>query len=192
MAFSADGKLLFVGGLDQIDVYDVTMDPPELTGSIPMEGADINNIATLPCSAATSESVIKVAVDIKPGSCPNPLNVKSKGILPVAIPGTDDVDVTQIDPDSILLAGLPPLRWDFEDVATPYDADTTQDDCLACSQNGPDGVLDLTLKFNKQHIVAAIGSVSDGECMPMEISGEFWDGTSIVGADIVRIKAKKK
>jgi len=36
---------------------------------------------------------IEVPVDIKPTSCPNPLNVKSRGVLPVAILGTADFDV---------------------------------------------------------------------------------------------------
>ena len=34
-----------------------------------------------------------VPIDIKPQSCPNPLNVNSKGVLPVAILGTDTFDV---------------------------------------------------------------------------------------------------
>jgi hypothetical protein len=60
-----------------------------------------------------------VIVDIKPGSCPNPLNVKSSGVLPVAILGTRDYDITTIDPTSIRLAGVEPLRSSYEDVATP-------------------------------------------------------------------------
>ena len=40
---------------------------------------------------------IPVPVDIKPGSCPNPLNVKSRGILPAAILGSADFDIEQID-----------------------------------------------------------------------------------------------
>jgi hypothetical protein len=60
-----------------------------------------------------------VDVDIKPGSCPNPLNVKSKGVLPVAILGTEDFDVGMIDPTSIMLAGVSAIRSSYEDVATP-------------------------------------------------------------------------
>ena len=39
-----------------------------------------------------------VALDIKPGSCPNRINTMSKGVLTVAILGTGDLDVTEIDP----------------------------------------------------------------------------------------------
>ena len=33
---------------------------------------------------------IQISVDIKPQSCPNPVNVNAKGVLPVAILGTAD------------------------------------------------------------------------------------------------------
>ena len=192
VAFSADGTLLFVAGLDQIDVYDAKMDPPELIGSIPIEGADINNIATLPCSAAALDSEIEVAVDIKPRSCPNPLNVKSRGVTPVAILGTADFNVRDIDPATIQLEGVSPLRWKVRDVATPYDVDTMQGDCLDCTKKGPDGYPDLTLKFKTQDIVTAIGSVSNGDFLDLTITGALFDGTPIVGDDVVRIKKKKK
>ena len=42
-------------------------------------------------------SIVEVGVDIKPGSCPNPFNTKSKGVLPVAVLGTKDLDVTTVD-----------------------------------------------------------------------------------------------
>jgi len=44
---------------------------------------------------------IEVTIDIKPGGCPNKLDVKSKGMLPVAILGTEDFDVFTIDVASI-------------------------------------------------------------------------------------------
>lgn len=42
-------------------------------------------------------AVIDVALDIKPQSCPNPFNTKSKGVLPVAILGTADLNVNDIN-----------------------------------------------------------------------------------------------
>jgi hypothetical protein len=137
----------------------------------------------------------EVAVDIKPGSCPNPLNVKSKGVVPVAILGTKDFDVRDIDPETILLAGVEPLRWKLADVATPYDDGTMQGDCFDCTKKGPDGFLDLTLKFKNRDIVKAIGPVSDlkhGDCRILELNGKTFGGTTIVGDDVVRIIKKKK
>src|SRR4030042_5245628 len=58
-------------------------------------------IFLLPCGVFAQD--VAVAVDIKPGSCPNPMNVKSRGVLPVAILGTAEFDVTTIVPESIQL-----------------------------------------------------------------------------------------
>jgi len=133
-----------------------------------------------------------VAVDIKPGSCPNPVNVKSKGVLPVAILGTDDYDITTIDPTSIRLIGIEPLRSGYEDVATPV---SDANDCN-CTEEGPDGFLDLTLKFKTQRIVEAIGDVNDGDVLVLELTGVLYDPppyeTPIEGADCVLIRGRHK
>lgn len=63
---------------------------------------------------------IDVALDIKPTSCPNPLNTRSRGILPVAIAGTDTFSVYEVDVDSLTLAGVKPFRMGYADVASPY------------------------------------------------------------------------
>jgi len=133
-----------------------------------------------------------VDVDIKPGSCPNPLNVNEKcqSVLPVAIPGAEDFDVNTIDTASIRLAGVAPRCSRYEDVAS-LAAD--QNDC-ACTAAGPDGLVDLTLKFNKQEIIEAIGDVNDGEVLQLVLTGNLIDGTKIEGTDCVKIidKTPKK
>ena len=129
-----------------------------------------------------------VEVDIKPGSCPNPLNVKSKGVLPVAILGSEDFDVFSIDPVSIRLEGVAPVRSSYEDVATPVSNKT--DDC-ECTTEGPDGYLDLVLKFDTQEIVDALGGVYDGDVYLLTLTGKAVDGTPIEGTDCVIIIAKK-
>ncbi len=84
--------------------------------------------------------IVECAVDIKPGSCPNPLNVNSKGVLPVAILGTDDLDVTTIDLNTIRLMGVAPVRSDYEDVGTPYYPLIGKEDKLDCHEEGGDGI----------------------------------------------------
>jgi hypothetical protein len=83
------------------------------------------------------ELTLEVAVDIKPGSCPNPLNVKSKGVLPVAILGTEDFDVNQIDIASIRLEGVAPIRSSYEDVATPVADGTGEATAMASEEDPP-------------------------------------------------------
>jgi hypothetical protein len=129
-----------------------------------------------------------VSVDIKPGSCPNPLNVKSSGVLPVAILGTADFDVTTIDATSIRLAGVSPLRSSIEDVAGPA---IDSNDCN-CTEDGPDGFPDLTLKFKTRDIVEAIGDVNYGDTLTLKLTGVLIGERPIEGADCVVIGGKSK
>ncbi len=134
---------------------------------------------------------ITVYVDIKPGSCPNPLNVKSKGVLPVAILGSEDLDVTDIDPASIRLGGVvAPLRSSIEDVSHPWNVED-------CEDYGVDGYDDLTLKFDNQQIVAALVAafdedIEDGDVFELNLTGTLADDTQIEGADTVLILKKGK
>jgi hypothetical protein len=149
-----------------------------------------------------------VALDIKPGSCPNPLNVNSgpafnlgdgdvlsskpkpdkpkppPAVVPVAILGTEDFDVSTIVPASILLEGVPALRWNVEDVATPVGNNAAE---CECNTLGADGHPDLTLKFNRDLLVKAIGDVQQGEVITLTISGELSDGTPFEGQDCMVI-----
>ncbi len=127
-----------------------------------------------------------------PRKYPNPLNVKIKGVLPVAILGTDSFDVINIDLyNNVNLEGIPPLRNAFEDVSTPF-SNGGGDPCLDCTKEGPDGELDLVLKFDKQAVLAALGAVSDGDCVELTLNGELLDGTPISGSDHVLIRKKSK
>ncbi|MHC4692137.1 MAG: hypothetical protein ACYS67_05290 [Planctomycetota bacterium] len=133
-------------------------------------------------------SILEVAVDIKPRSCPNPINVKSSGILPVAILGSEDFDVNIIDVASIQLAGVEPIRSSYEDVAAPV---SDGNDCN-CITEGPDGFLDLTLKFKTQDIVATLGEVNHNDLLELQLDGVLHDETLIEGGDCVIIHGKHK
>ena len=91
-------------------------------------------------------SAVKVSLDIKPQSCPNPLNVRSKGKLPVAILGNWDFDVRDIDIATIELNGISPIKSGFEDVTAP--AANIDDECF-CEALDPDNFEDLVLKFDR-------------------------------------------
>jgi hypothetical protein len=148
-----------------------------------------------PSAYAQDSLVIEVPVDIKPQSCPNPLNVKSRGVLPVAILGTADLDVRQIDVASIALEGVSPIRSGYEDVATPFEPFVGKEYAFDCTTEGPDGELDLTLKFEIQELVAANGEVSDGDVLVLQLTGnlqEEYGGTPIYGEDVVVVLIKGK
>jgi hypothetical protein len=106
---------------------------------------------------------------------PQPFNVMSKGVLPAAILGTEDFDVTKIAPDTIRLEGIAPMKWAHEDVSPR------------------DGEIDLTLKFDRQKIAAALGNVTDGEDRTLMLTGNLkpeFGGTAVKGEDVLRIIKK--
>ena len=139
------------------------------------------------CVQVITVEPLAIEVDVKPQSCPNPIKPNSNGVLPVAILGTDSFDVTQVDVDSITLDGVSPIRHSIKDVAAPHQVPTVpQPD--SCTDEGPDGFDDLTLKFNMQEIVAALGAVSKGDVISVELEGQLLDGTPIEGYDIIIIK----
>lgn len=128
-----------------------------------------------------------VHFDIKPDSCDNPFNVTAKGVLPVAILGTESFDVTQIDIASLRLQTVAPIRSSYEDIATPV-AEPNECDCTTVM--GGDGFLDLTLKFNRQELVSVIGDVEHGDVLMLNLEGVILDGTQIEGQDCIVIRGK--
>lgn len=134
-----------------------------------------------------------VSLDIKPQSCPNSFNFRDKGLLPVAILGTGDLDVTMIDPASSVLEGVAPIRWAIEDVATPYEPFMGKVERLDCTEAGPDGFMDLVLFYDAQEVAAAIDYATDGDVLVLWLDTKLMDdygGNVLVGQDVVWIIRK--
>jgi len=65
-------------------------------------------------------------IDIKPGSDPNSINLKNNDLLPVAVLGSESLDVHTIIPDTIMLgmvdlatrgsAKAPKLAYSYENI----------------------------------------------------------------------------
>lgn len=49
--------------------------------------------------------LVDVDIDIKPGSYPNAINLRSHGLVPVAILSSEQFDATTVDPETVELAG---------------------------------------------------------------------------------------
>ena len=144
--------------------------------------------STIPSSYGGGTANVVVPLDIKPESCPNPLNVNSEGVLPVAIVGDNSFDIEEIDLGTIRLEGIEPLRSELEDVATPFGGELEDED--SCTEAGPDGIVDLAFKFSTQDIVAALGGVNDGDVIILTLTGEFDSGDELLGQDIIIIIKK--
>jgi hypothetical protein len=112
---------------------------------------------------------IEVQIDIKPGSYPNSINLKSKGKVPVAILTTDDFDAYDVDPETCYFAGASPLRWNMHDL-------------------GKDGDDDMVLHFNTQDLVEYLNKDST----EASLECETYAGIQITGTDSVNIVPKGK
>jgi hypothetical protein len=142
----------------------------------PYEGA---RLVELDAIAAPTELV---DIDIKPGSDPNSINLKSQGVLPVAILSTDDYDaldvnefmVFLVDPAMLEVASIlgeePPMVFPVRSAEEDVDGD---------------GVDDLLLFFSVPELVEN-GALGEGSEQAALI-GEMYDGTAIEGYDSVRI-----
>lgn len=157
-------------------------DQGEIVGEGKIEGEEEIHAVLL-----TPVLPIQVSIDIKPGTCPNSCNLKAKGPLPAAILGTADLDINDIDLATVRLEGVTPIRSDEKDVATPFDGELCD-----CHELEGDGFEDLTLKFDSQEIIVALGTVSDGDEIVLTLTGQLVDGTAIKGQDCVFILDKGK
>jgi hypothetical protein len=119
-----------------------------------------------------------------------PISKFKQGLVPVAILGTADFDVIDIDTSTLLLEGVAPITWDKKDVATPFNG-VFSGDCLDCTRLGKDGFDDLTVKFKAQELAAALVGTPDGACLELELTGELFDGREISVTDLVIIHNKQ-
>lgn len=149
---------------------------------------------TCPC---IGDETVPIDIDIKPASCPNPLRAKSrgKGVIPVAILGSDELDVMDIDITTITLEGVSPIRSAFEDVSTPFEGE----ECECTTEQG-DGILDLTLKFDKREILDALedafgdlGELDHKTEISLYLTAMLIDEeVTLEGTDCVRILNRRK
>ncbi|UCC31383.1 MAG: right-handed parallel beta-helix repeat-containing protein [Phycisphaerales bacterium] len=143
------------------------------------------------------QPVLTGMLDIKPGSCPNPLNPRSKGLVPLACVGSDVFDVTQVELPSLALGradGIgesvtPLLRGrgqaiTTEDVAAPFEGELCD-----CHNLGPDGIEDLVLKFSTQELATAfqLDSLRPGTSIALTLTGWLLDGTHFAASDCIII-----
>jgi hypothetical protein len=80
--------------------YDIEGDP-RVVGKAPDMGADE--------FVPEEEQAIQVEIDIKPGCWDKKINLKSWGLLPVAVKTTSDFDARSIDPSTVEFAGAKPV-----------------------------------------------------------------------------------
>lgn len=119
----------------------------------------------------TSSPGIEVSIDIKPGSYPNSINMGSQGVIPVAILSSETFDATQVDPETVILAGASVAVKGKGDKYMASEEDINED-----------GLVDLILKMDSENFDPDVEQVGNA-CL----TGETYDGTAIEGCDEIRI-----
>ncbi len=152
--FSVPGQVSYSGG---------TLTGYYADGSV----IDLWFFSQLPILLGTTGAPEVKIIDIKPGSDLNSINLKSKGVVPVAVLTTWDFDASTIDPDTVKFAGVSPVRWTLDDVDN-------------------DGDVDSLFHFKTQELNL------DKSSIDATLTGQTQDGIGIAGTDTVRIVQTKK
>jgi hypothetical protein len=118
-------------------------------------------------------------------------------VLPVAILGTEDFDVTEIDVYSLTISradgtggrvgpneGPPGPRSVFEDAGTPFEGEECN-----CHETEGDGILGLSLKFKTQDVADLLPvEEPNGALVSLVVSGTLLDGAPFRSSrDCVRL-----
>jgi hypothetical protein len=112
---------------------------------------------------------IDVAIDIKPGTFPNSINLGSQGTVPVAILGSATFLASRVNPLSVTLSGAgAKLKGNGTPMASLQDV------------NG-DGFPDLVVHVSTQALALTFGDAA------ATLEGLTVDGIAISGSDTVRI-----
>jgi hypothetical protein len=123
---------------------------------------------------------VQVAIDIKPGSFPNSINLGSNGTTPVAILGSATLDVDNIDADTLTLgtAGVKTVGKTDRLLCSVADV---SGDFTSGLEGAPDGFLDLVCHFVTVNIVPEAGDAV------AKVMGDFIGGGGLEGTDSVNI-----
>lgn len=161
----ATGAVAPPGGVDcdGDGIVDLLEGEP-LVCTIASSGAGISEAIIAIVEAATEPTFIAVTIDIHPGSFPNPINPRSRGVIPVAILTTETFDATTVDPLSVRFG--PHGAVEAHRRGHIEDADG-------------DGDLDMVLHFNTQETGIQCGDTS------ASLTGQTFGGQAIQGSDSI-------
>ena len=112
------------------------------------------------------DTKVQVAIDIKPGSDTNPVNLKSKGTTPVAILASEEFDPQTVDVSTVCLADAPVAQRGNRYMASMEDV------------NG-DGLADLVV-----HVITNLITCDGSQAA---LTGLTFDGKAMEGEDSITL-----
>lgn len=154
-----------LGGPGGADEAEAELAAEQLVEDCPHLRMHVLDVAAVGSTTGPAEfSSATLVIDIKPGSNRNPINPRSRGVVPVAILGAPTFDVTQVDPASVRLgpgqAAPKKGKVHYEDV-------------------NRDGVMDALFHFPTPDIGIRCQDTV------LFLTGMLRDGTAITGSDSV-------
>ena len=114
---------------------------------------------------AAVQANLTVDIDIKPATSPNDINLKSKGLISVAILSTPVFDATTVDPLSVQFGPAGATERHGKGHIVDVDGD---------------GDLDLQLHFRTPETGISAGDTE------ADLTGQTFDGVPISGCDTIR------
>jgi hypothetical protein len=118
----------------------------------------------LPTNTPTP-AAFPITIDIRPNADKNNVNLKSRGLIGVAILSSSGFNPKDVDSDTVLFAGASPVRVNMKDV-------------------NKDKVKDMVLYFKIQQLQL------DGSSVSATLTGSLKNGTKISGSDMVTFVPK--
>jgi hypothetical protein len=147
-------SMLYIAEVSDPDPFS----PPNIPGTI-----YIVDPYTLRCEPPL---FLTIVLDVKPHSFPNPVNPKSRGVIPAAILTTNSFDATTVDPATVWFGvtgtEINASHWALEDV-------------------NEDGRQDLVLQFRTQDTGITC------ETTLVSVTGKTFSGEAIRGTDSVKV-----
>ena len=163
---------LAAGSATSVEVTDVDR-TQDVTFGVAGLTADklVGETTTVVLPAETAEPA--VTLDIKPGSAENPINLRSRGVIPVALLSTPTFDATKVD-FRILC---------FGDAEAAAERDCSESHGRGHFEDADgDGLRDLVLHYNTQQ--AGIDRGDTRAC----VNGRLPSGTTFEACDVVRTR----
>jgi len=121
------------------------------------------------------EAMLTVEIDIKPGSYPNSVNPRSRGLLPVAVFSSDGFDTADIDIETVSLLGASVATRGRRARTMAHEEDVDGD-----------GRLDLLVHFETRQL--DFGLLEDGWAA---LTGSTYEGLQFEGWDDVRLRPRR-
>jgi hypothetical protein len=144
----------------------------------------------VPITIHVSGMVLEASMDIRPGACPNRLNPRWHRRIKVALHGTEDFDVADVDLASVRLydatfskSGVPARRSKVRRAGKP----AINGESCECPPRGQDEFADLLFTFSAADLARLVGRRHLGEDVVLVLSGRLHDGIAFTARDCVRI-----